>query len=265
MKHINAVKKLFEVGEEEEAEKELDNLLFLGPSNIEALKIRAEIFQKKGKFEEEAKIWSRIYEIDEEDPEAIDYMQRMQLEEREKYFFTEVMKENGRRFFAYPKSLFQISFAGLIGCMTFLYISSSTKYDNENVEENLGFLISSFIIMVVVPWISILYLYFKSLKTVEVFEEGVEISTRVKTLRFGWSDLETVCVSHEKLTSRPDVRLIFVPKDSDSPVVEIDLNEDSSSLKAKKQLLIELESYYKNLSYAPKAELATRSNKTLFF
>lgn len=265
MKHVNAVKSLLIDGNSDKAEEALDNLLELGPSNMEALKMKAEIFGKKGQLTEEAKTWIKIAEIDNEDDEAVDFLNRLQLEDRERYFFTEVVKENGRRFFAYPKNLFQISFAGLIGCISFLYLSTSSQFDSTKPKENVVLLSISFVILVILPWLSILYLYFKSLKTMTVSQGGIEICTRIKTLKYLWEELETVCITHDSIEKKPNVKLVLIPKKEENPKIEIDLNESTSSIKAKKLLISELELFCDFLSYDLEDNLAAKPNSAMCF
>lgn len=251
MKHVSAVRSLLNEGKSEEAEDALENLLALGPSNIEALKIKAALFGKKGQLAEEAETWLKISQIDREDPDAHQFLMRLQLEERERYFFTEIVKDEGRRFFAYPKKLFHISVAGLVGCVAFLFISSAPSFEGQMTPEALAVITASFFLLVVCPWLAILYLYFKSLKTLTISKVGVEITTRLKSHSYTWEQLSSVQVTYGALSQDANVRLVLTPKAEREPRIEIDLSAATSALKAKNQLISELQKSCSQLAFVP--------------
>lgn len=270
MKHVSAVRDLFSEGKSEEAEDALDNLLALGPSNIEALKIKAALLGKKGQLAEEAEIWLKISQIDSEDPDAHEFLLRLQMEERERYFFTEIVADEGRRFFAYPKKLFHISVAGLVGCVAFLFISSSPGYEGQLTPESLAVITASFVLLVVCPWLAILYLYFKSLKTLTISKAGVEITTRLKSLSYTWNELKSVHIAYGALAGGSEVRLVLVPSKDQDPRIEIDLSAETSALKAKNQLIHELQKSCASLTFVPDTDpshiaLASKSSSPLRF
>ncbi|MDQ3235060.1 MAG: hypothetical protein M3Q07_24895, partial [Pseudobdellovibrionaceae bacterium] len=67
MKHVNQIRKIVEQGHLDEAHKAIEDLLELGPKNLEALKLKAALFEHVGRFEDEEHQWRRIIEIDNED------------------------------------------------------------------------------------------------------------------------------------------------------------------------------------------------------
>ncbi len=80
-------------GQFDEAHGALEELLRLGPKNLEALKKKAALFSFEGKFSEEGAVWRKILEVDPEDKEAVDYFHRSFIEEREKERPTKRRKE----------------------------------------------------------------------------------------------------------------------------------------------------------------------------
>ena len=60
----------------DEAMEALENLLYLGPQNIEALSIKAKILRQQGKFEDEYNIWKKIFDIDPENEDAHFYFEK---------------------------------------------------------------------------------------------------------------------------------------------------------------------------------------------
>ena len=92
MIHVKQIKTLVDSGQRDEALAAIENLLVLGPSNLEALKIKAFLMESAGKFEEEYKIWQRVLEVDSEDQEAMAYLFRKQMEDREHFHFSEKLQ-----------------------------------------------------------------------------------------------------------------------------------------------------------------------------
>ena len=68
--HVEKIEELVDQGKANEAFEALDQLLSLGPSNTSALKLKANIYESQGKFEEEFTVWTKIIEIDPEDVDA---------------------------------------------------------------------------------------------------------------------------------------------------------------------------------------------------
>jgi tetratricopeptide (TPR) repeat protein len=63
MKHVTSIKKIIESGDREEAQQAIDNLLELGPNNLEALKLKAMLYSSEGRFSEEAQVWHRVLQV----------------------------------------------------------------------------------------------------------------------------------------------------------------------------------------------------------
>ena len=123
MSHVAKIKSMLDQGEVNEAQDALENLLELGPNNVEALKLKAFLYMAQGRFNEEEKVWQKVFEVDQEDPDAIEFLQRKHMEDREHYYFTDILPEGGRRYLAYPRTLVNISLIGLIGCISFLLLT----------------------------------------------------------------------------------------------------------------------------------------------
>src|SRR4051812_29827081 len=120
MLHVKQIRAVIEAGEADQAHQALDQLLALGPNNTDALKLRASLLEHEGRFAAEAKIWEKIAVIDREDADAVAFLLRRQLEDREHFYFTDDVPGGGRRFMAYPRRLINHSALGLAGCVGFL-------------------------------------------------------------------------------------------------------------------------------------------------
>ncbi len=262
MQHVSAIEKLIENGQTEEAKDSLVQLLELGPNNIMALKLLASLYVQQGKFEEEEQTWRRIFEIDNEDEDAIEFYQRAQLEDREHYYFTDILPEGGRRFIAYPRSLIQISLLGLIGCIAFLMLTRLAS--DEAVMKSPVAIMVSFLILVISPWIGIIYTWAKSLRAVNINESSIEFTTRFKSFRFDWDKIEKISLAHSQHPQDNELRLVIVPRPkANTPLVSIDFREDSSSIRARRYLINEIRGYHDLIDYDVLEQLDLDKRKTI--
>lgn len=155
MKHVRDIRNMVEQGEHNAAHEALDHLLDLGPKNTEALKLKSTLYAVEGRFEEEAQVWEKIITEDQDDLDALYFFQRRHLEERESFYFTDILPGGGRRFLAHPRALINASLGGLFGCALFLLVSSYAQKYYILASPFVSF--SCFLIFVIVPWVFIIY------------------------------------------------------------------------------------------------------------
>ena len=74
MMNLQYIEKKLDEGAFEDAEQGIEDLLVLGPKNIAALKLKAQIFEHMGFFRKADQVWQQIGIIDSEDEEAYDYI-----------------------------------------------------------------------------------------------------------------------------------------------------------------------------------------------
>lgn len=256
MRHVTAIRQLLDQGQRAEAKSALEDLLSIGPSNLEALKLKALLYAGEGRFPEEEKVWLRILEIDREDPDAIQFIIKKQIEDREHYYFTDDLTGGGRRFLAYPRLLIRISMLGLIGCVSFLMLTRVLEaYPDFNRPE---FVLSAFGVMVISPWLGILWTYFRSVRSVSVTRLGLEVATRTRAFRFTWAELGTVSLSHSQDPNEPNLRLVLIPRDQKNRCIIIDLNEETSAIRARTHFVHELHHHCANFTYDAFEALSSR-------
>lgn len=256
MKHVKAIEQLIDEGQVPEAYSSLEELLAIGPNNVQALKLLASLYVHEGRFDKEEESWRRIIDIDNEDEDAIEYFQKSQLEDREHYYFTDVLPGGGRRFIAYPRSLVNISLLGLLGCISFLILTRMST-EQEMLNSPIAVMLC-FLILVLSPWVGIIYSWSKSLKSISITSDSLEVQTRFRNISYSWERLEKVTLAHSKNPNDEELRLVIIPQDrnKDMPAVTIDFNEDTSSIRARRYLINEIRNFHQDVDYTILEEIS---------
>lgn len=259
MKHVNAIRKDIENGQTAEAYEALDNLLHLGPSNVAALKLKALLFNAEGRFRDEARVWNQIIEIDSEDEDAILYYQGQQLEDRELFYFTEDLPGGGRRYLAYPRAVFTTTIFALLGSLSFWFIQA--KVLELPKEWQISAIYTAFMITVVTPVLFWLFHFLKALKYIDLTETGLTIRSQIKSIQIPWNDVEHACLRYGKDPNNPDLRLSIIPRTEGTPHILIDMNDHSSSVRARSYLLTEIERYLETFHNICETDMPTNDRK----
>jgi tetratricopeptide (TPR) repeat protein len=246
MKHVTHIRKIVEKGHLEEAHKAIEELLELGPKNLEALKLKAALFDHVGRFEDEELLWRRIIDIDSEDEDAIQYFQKAQLEDREHYYFTDPLPGGGRRFLAYPRTLVSVSFIGLIGCVSFLLL---TRANGQMITQSPFLLLAAFLLMVVSPWLAIIWLYVRTIRSINVTSAALEVCTRFKTFRYPWPEIQQICLAHSGEPAEGELKLMILPLEKSTLPMSIDFAEATSAVRARRHLIQEIRDYFQDIRY----------------
>ena len=263
MRHVSAIRKLIAEGNVREAEAALDNLLELGPSNVDALKLKAMIFGAEGRFRDEEQIWSHILKIDQEDPDAIGYIHKRHIEDREHYYFTDDLPGGGRRFLAYPRALVNISVVGLMGCIGFLMLTRLAE--RFPVLQVPTVVLVSFLILLISPWVGIIVSYCRSIRAIDVSHLGVGFATRFNSTQLKWPDVEKICLTYSNDPNEPDLRLVVIPRDPRIRPVEVDMNETSSPIRARSHLVNEISMHYGPVPHEPREALGLEARKPVVY
>lgn len=261
MLHVKQIREIVDQGQSDEAHQALDQLLSLGPNNTEALKLRARLLEGEGRFADEARIWDRIAQVDREDPDAVAFLMRRQLEDREHFYFTDDVPGGGRRFLAYPRALINNSAMGLIGCIAFLL--STRLSPRFPVFADPVVMLSLFGFFVMLPWLSIVWVYFRSIRSLTVSHVGVSVSTRVKTRALNWAEIEKVCLARTFDQKGSGLTLVFLPKGGEQKPIEIDLNHGSSAIRARSYLVREIARHFREPEYARRETLGLEQRRVV--
>ena len=266
MKQIKDIQGIIDEGKTSEAHFAINEILALGPNNVEALKMRANLYHYEGRFEKEYAVWTQILSIDREDPDAINFFLQKQLEDREYFYFTDASSGEGRKFLAYPKDMLSMVTFGLMGCMLFLIANKlATVYTSFTDPE---MLLMFLFLFVIAPWFFIVASYIKSLRFVVISQKGIEIATRIKKVKYAWTDIEKIYLVHGTPGENFGLSLLLKPNENEKPLVEIDINPDTSSLRAVPHFVKEVSKSFGQLLYtnnenpAFEAEIEGRTSVT---
>lgn len=263
MKHVAAIEKLIEDGAVSEAFESLEQLLALGPNNVHALKLLASLYLHQGRFDEEADVWRQIIEIDGEDEEATEFFQKAQIEDREHYYFTDLLPDGGRRFIAYPRSLIQVSLLGLVGCIGFLMLTRFAA--SEQVSGSPFTIMTAFIVMVITPWLAIVYTWAKSLRSVNISSQKIVFSTRFRSFGLNWQEVEKISLAHSGHPGDAVLKLVVIPKTANAKkqAITVDFTESRSPIRARRYLINEIKSYQKTISHDVLEHLKLEKDSTI--
>lgn len=259
---VERIKQIIAAGQLEQAQVELDTLLELGPSNIEALKMKAALLRTQGKFDAEWEIWKNIHRLDAEDLDTLRFLHRKQLEEREFFYFTDELP-GGRRFLAYPKKMATASLIGLLGCVLFLFVSHLARTHAPLGGQEV--ILLAFVICVLLPWVLIIHRFLTGLVSIAVTTTDISIKSRLKTLAYRWEELQRVCLAHQRDGAREYLLLMIVPHNATLPAVRIDMSDGSSSLCARSYLIAEIARTFNKLEHTSGEQLRIDNYRLLSY
>jgi tetratricopeptide (TPR) repeat protein len=253
MKHTAQILELVESGQTDAAHLALDNLLSMGPSNLEALKLRARLYEVTGKFHEEAKTWEQVGQIDRTDTDLYDYLLKRQAEDKEHFYFTDTLPGGGKKFLAFPRRMVRAAVIGLLGCLAFLIVAklgqAITPLTNPWV------VLGTFTLLVMGPWAYIVTTYLQSLRHISVDQNGLELAARFKKVTMAWSEIERICLASEDRSDVFQLKLVMIPVDTTKPSVELDFDEATAPVRARSYLIREIGYNFKSLEYIRRADL----------
>lgn len=266
---VEQIKNLIDKGELTAAEKAIEALLKLGPTNIEALKLKAIIFSQQGHFYEEHQIWCQIMELAPDDFDLADYFNFYYLEEKEKFYFTDRLPEGGRRFILFPRSIIESCGLAFLSCLFFLYLYQ--KFSAFFVE-HLPFVSHIFIAVFVIllPWFFIIRAFKKNPGDIRVTPAGVMMTNRFRNnyhsswssktpqmsfenqftkWQIPWDSIKKIYVAHKSKIHAFSLALILLPKDPNKEIIEIELSLDKSIVKGRRFLVYEILSFEQEVEY----------------
>lgn len=259
MRHVKSIRAIIASGDRTSAYGAIDDLLALGPNNLEALKLKATLYASEGRFQDEAEIWNRILRIDREDPDAMKYLFKQQAEDREHFYFTDDLPGGARRYLTYPKALFDVSLLGFLGCISFFTLRALSESYPVLAEPSV--IIGSFAFFIASPWVAIVWVWLRSIKSVVVSQDGLSVETRFRTLRYNWAELRSVVLAYTSDPDAPSIALVLIPKSEGTRPLILNLNDETSPLRAKTHLVREVAEHSDILGHSNFDDLDLRDRK----
>lgn len=254
IEQLTKVKTLINEGKLLEAQLALELFLSFGPNNLQALKLKALLYSQKGLFQKEYETWVQIANLAPEDLDTHDYFDLHFLEEKEKFYFTDVVPGGGRRFLLHPRALLEACAAGFVSCLIFLLVGQLPLLSYFLAIPRVSFLFIT--LFVVLPWIGILHAYLKMPGDVWVTSRGFAMSTRLKKMEFPWHTVSEILVVHTPLKHSFSLEVLVIPKEKSRAPLRIDISRDRSIVKARRFFLAEILNHYPNVTY--KAQIPER-------
>ncbi len=244
MKHVQTLKKELQEGTCQNPHSDLNELLLMGPNNLEAIKLKAFLYHYEGRFDEESSAWHKIIEIDPEDQDALRYLRSMKTEDIEYMYFTSEEEGQGRRFFLFPQKLIKVSLIGLIGCILFLvtsYILEQTPYISDEL------ILGLFLLTVFTPWILIGIRFLTTPNSITIDNNGISINSRTKKKFIPWNSTKQIQCIHDMNFDSTEFKMLF--KDSsDSTNCQINLGP-GSCIRAKTYFIREIMFHFQNVVF----------------
>ena len=220
----------------------INEVLELGPKNLQALKFKALIYGLRGMFTLEKKIWKKVAEIDPADSSALHYFYRAFIEEKEYEYFTDTLPSGGRRYLANPRAMVNPSFVGLIGCTSFLLLSNLARTHLILATPLVS--MSLFMLLVIGPWLYIIWTFMHTLKDVIISPAGITVRSRLKSYRFLWSEVEDAYIVAESPYASMEILLILKLRDRQHEPIAITIGENAT-VRAPSFLVADLVTFFR--------------------
>ena len=261
MMHVKQIKNKIDHGQFDTALADIENLLLLGPNNLDALKLKAFLMEGMGHFHDALRVWLHIAQIAPDDEDAISFVQAKQLEDKEHYYFTDELPDGGRRFMAYPRPLLKISLWGLIGCLTFLFGVRFAEAQNMAITP--VYMTLMFLVLVIAPWVAIFYVYFRAIHSITLTQGGIEVATRLRSHAYAWAELDRVSFAHKLHPENPMLYFVLMPKDNGARPIMIDLSDDITAIKARTHLPTEVKKFCARVTFDDISQLGISEKKPI--
>ena len=259
MKHVKDAKNLVDAGDGEGALAILDNLLSLAPRNFEALRLKAEILDAWGRFDDSLKTLHHLAQQRNLDEQSVHALEKRALEEKESMVFSELSSE-GRWYFAFPTAQVWISLMGFIGCAAFLLLAPQLLTEGMDRFFEMSF---AFGFLVVLPWLGLIALHVFGIKKVLVGIGGLRISRRFSEKTIPWSQIGSVTLEYDKDPKSGHLQLLVYSVEANlPPILSLDVSKSKSVVKARRHFVRNVLSYAGIVAYISRNEARTHSQNT---
>jgi len=262
MIHVKQIVELIDEGKSQEAEDALEQLLSLGPKNMEAMKLRAMILARQGRFSEELDVWTKVLKIDYQDTDALQWFEIQHLEEQEHHYFSDNITGGGARYLTYQKGLMKPMVFGLIGSLAFTFLTNLAMTHAPALIKN-EVLIVGFLAVVVAPLLMVMKAFLTSMYSLSIDKDGLSIQTRLARYGYKWNEIKEVFLSHEMNLAGPSLFLMVIPADQAKEPLAIDLNPDDTSIRSRRHLIQDVTDCFRKPNCILRKNIMSLENKKI--
>lgn len=255
MKHIKDAQILLDQGDSVQALEVIDNLLSFSPNNPEALRLKANILDSWGHFDESFILLQKILKIAQTDEKIVNNFQTRMEEERASLVFSQ-LTPLGRWYFPFSAIRLFASLSVFIGCIFFL-ISASQILSKPNGSLLLGI---SFVSLVLLPWLFSLFLSFRGIKRIFVGFDGISVFYGFKSAFYSWNDMGQMVIEYDPNLRNQYLRMIIYSKSTRQPLLNFDISQRSSVIKARRHFVRLVSSYLGNVMYVTRGKATENSH-----
>lgn len=246
MRHINDAKQKMKSGDSAEALAIIDNLLGLASRNPDALRLKSDILESWGQFDESLATLKKLSQISNLSDECIQTLEACAHEEKEAFVYSELTLD-GRWYYAFPKAQIWIALFGFIGCGSVLLMSP--HWLSQGVE-GARQLILAFGIFVLIPCLALLVVHTIGIKKILVGTTGLHICKRFTKKYFEWNEFKNAVIEYDNDMAKHHLRLKLYRNDnSQVPVVDLDISRNNSVVKARRHFVRNILTHVDVISY----------------
>jgi hypothetical protein len=258
MKHTKDALKLVATGDGDGALSILENLLSLAPQNHEGLRLKAEILDARGRFDESLKVLHQLSQSRGLDADSIKILEERATEEKEALVFSELTSE-GRWYFSFPSSQVWVSLMGFLGCAAFLILAPQLLGEGFDRFYEMTF---AFCFLVILPWIGLISLHVFGVKKILVSGQGLKICRRFSHSVVPWKMISSLVVEYDKNPKTGHLKLLFNGLEKGAPpFLRLDISEKNAVVKARRHFVRNILSYVDIVIYLSKENIAKSLSK----
>ena len=244
MKHLSHARIHLQEGESHKALEIIENVLALAPENPEAMRLKAEVLEGWGRFDEASKIIQAISKLRGSFAlEARDELKRRFIEERDSLFHTR-LSDKGRVYNHFSLVDLWVSIFGVFGCLIFLALLPYFS----NVAYSYIWLYSGFFILVICPFFILLHQKMTRLSAVTIGPKGILIHKRGKATEILWDSVRHVTIEYDYNISLDYLVMKVFIKGNKIPL-PINISRQSPDIKGRRHFTRAVISYVDSYSY----------------
>lgn len=246
MRHVKDAQTYLKQGDSVRAHEVVEGLLSLAPRNPEALRLKAEILDGWGRFEESLKTLQVLSQVNALPDACVRDLERRSFEEREAIIYSELAPE-GRWYFALPVAQFWISLVWFVGSALFLILGVNLVNEGP---ESAGRLTLAFVLFVGLPLVAFLIMHAIGVKRILIGLKGITVCTRFREDNLSWEKVACAVVEYDKDPHVDHLKLhVYAEGKKEKPHFSFDISRRRSVVKARRHFVRNILGYVDTVCY----------------